>query len=193
LKAVSQESRANRCVVIGEDLGTVPDGFRETLAEWGAWSYQVMMFQRAADGGFIAPDHYSRNALVTFATHDLPTFAGWMSGQDLSVKRALGMDPGETEEDRTAAREALGAAMRWRGLDQLDYRSVTKFLAETPSRFLVVSAEDALGLVDQVNVPGTIAEHPNWRRRLPIDLEDLKAVPLLASLAEILSTVGRRI
>jgi 4-alpha-glucanotransferase len=193
LKAVSQESRANRCVVIGEDLGTVPDGFRETLAEWGTWSYQVMMFQRAADGGFIAPDHYSRNALVTFATHDLPTFAGWMSGQDLSVKRALGMDPGETEEDRTAAREALGAAMRWRGLDQLDYRSVTKFLAETPSRFLVVSAEDALGLVDQVNVPGTIAEHPNWRRRLPIDLEDLKAVPLLASLAEILSTVGRRI
>ena len=55
-----------RCIVIGEDLGTVPDNFRETLAEWGLWSYQVMLFERGWDGAFSAPDNYRQNALVTF-------------------------------------------------------------------------------------------------------------------------------
>jgi 4-alpha-glucanotransferase len=187
LAAASRESLASRCIVIGEDLGTVPDGFRDTLADWGIWSYQVMLFQRAADGGFVAPDHYARNALVTFATHDLPTFAGWMSGRDLAVKRDLGMDPGETDKERAAARDAIARTMASRGLNTLDYPSVGKFLSETPSRFLVVSVEDALGLVDQVNVPGTIAEHPNWRRRLPVYLEDLEDDPRLGALADILS------
>jgi 4-alpha-glucanotransferase len=187
LAAVSQESLAHRCVVIGEDLGTVPDGFRETLADWGLWSYQVMMFQRAADGGFVAPDHYARNALVTFATHDLPTFAGWMSSRDLAVKRALGMDPGESDEERASARDAIARTMASRGFHTLDYPSLDRFLSETPSRLLMVSAEDVLGMMDQVNVPGTIAEHPNWRRRLPVCLEDLKGDRRLIALAKILS------
>jgi 4-alpha-glucanotransferase len=191
LAAVSQESLANRCIVIGEDLGTVPDGFRETLADWGIWSYQVMLFQRADDGGFVAPDHYARNALVTFATHDLPTFAGWMSGRDLEVKRALGMDPGETDAERAAAREAVARTMASRGFNTVDYPSVSKFLAETPSRLLFVSAEDVLGLKDQVNVPGTIAEHPNWRRKLPVNLDDLERDQRLDALADILSARGR--
>ena len=192
LAAVSEESLANRCVVIGEDLGTVPDGFREALTQWGIWSYQVMMFQRAEDGGFIAPELYRKNALVTFGTHDLPTFAGWKSGHDLVVKRALGMDPGETDEERAAALDALARAMAWRGLHTLDYPSVVKFLSDTPSRLLVVLAEDALELMEQVNVPGTIAEHPNWRRRLPVDLEELKNAPGLLALADLLAATGRR-
>ena len=107
---------------------------------------------------------------MTFATHDLPTFAGWISGHDLAVKRALGLDPGESDHDRAAAKETLGRAMAWRGLPALDFPSVAKFLADTPSRLMVVSLEDALGMRDQVNIPGTIEEHPNWRRRLPLDL-----------------------
>jgi 4-alpha-glucanotransferase len=191
LAIAAEESAANRCVVIGEDLGTVPEGFREKIAKAGLWSYQVMLFQRAKDGGFIAPDHYQENALVTFSTHDLPTFAGWKAGHDLIVKGALGLDPGETAEMRAAALDALGRAMAWRGLDTLDYASVIAFLAATPSRLLMVSAEDALDLIEQANVPGTITEHPNWRRRLPVDLEDLESKSSLASLAQILATVGR--
>jgi 4-alpha-glucanotransferase len=193
LSAIAQESHANRCIVIGEDLGTVPDGFRETLAAFGLWSYQVMLFERAADGGFIAPDHYRENALVTFATHDLPTFAGWAAGHDLGVKRALGLDPGETNHQRAAAKEALGRAMAWRGLPTLDFPSVAKFLGDTPSRLLVVSLEDALGLVEQVNIPGTIAEHPNWRRRLPVDLEDLARHGGLKAVADVMASSGRRL
>src|SRR5262249_22093278 len=193
LAAIAQQSHAHKCIVIGEDLGTVPDGFRDTVAAFGLWSYQVMLFERAADGGFIAPDHYRENALVTFATHDLPTFAGWLSGHDLAVKRALGLDPGETDDARAIAKEAAGRAMAWRGLSTLDFPSVAKFLGDTPSRLVVVSLEDALGLLEQVNVPGTIAEHPNWRRRLPLDLEDLPHHDGLKTVAAVMASAGRRV
>ena len=187
LAAAADESIHNKCIVIGEDLGTVPPGFRETLAEWGLWSYHVMLFERAADGGFIAPDLYRENALVTFATHDLPTFTGWLTRHDLDVKRGLGIDPGESNDDRTTALDALQRAMKWQGLPSLDYPSITRFLAKTPSRLLVVTTEDVLGLVEQVNVPGTIHEHPNWRRRLPVSLESLNT-----QLASIADAIGNR-
>jgi 4-alpha-glucanotransferase len=191
LAAAAEESNASRCIVIGEDLGTVPPGFQDTLARYGIWSFQVMLFQRAADGGFIAPELYRENALVTFATHDLATFAGWLSGHDLVVKRGLGLDPGETDHDRAAAKEALGRAMAWRGLPNIDCLSVTRFLADTPSRLLMISLEDALGVVEQVNLPGTIDEHPNWRRRLCVPLEDLLQSSTLRSVATVMDTTGR--
>jgi 4-alpha-glucanotransferase len=191
LAAAATESNASGCIVIGEDLGTVPPGFQDTLARYGIWSFQVMLFQRAADGGFIAQDQYRENALVTFATHDLPTFAGWLSGHDLAVKRGLGLDPGETDHDRAAAKEALGRAMAWRGLPNIDCLSVTRFVADTPSRLLMVSLEDALGVVDQVNVPGTIDEHPNWRRRLAVPLEELLQASTLRSIESVMEATGR--
>jgi 4-alpha-glucanotransferase len=184
LAAAADESLHSQCIIIGEDLGTVPPHFRETLAEWGLWSYHVTLFERATDGGFIAPDLYRENALVTFATHDLPTFAGWTARHDLGIKRALGIDPGESDSDRIAALEALQRAMAWQGLPSLDYPSVTRFLAKTPSRLLVVTIEDVLGLVEQVNVPGTTHEHPNWQRRLPVSLVDLETQ--LASIADVI-------
>jgi len=193
LATTADESRANDCIVIGEDLGTVPSGFRETLSDWGLWSYQVMLFERAADGGFIAPDHYRENALVTFGTHDLPTFSGWLSGHDLAIKRALGIDPGESDGDRAFARDALHRTMAWRGLPNIDLLSVMRFLAETPTRLLAVNIEDALGLIDQVNVPGTVAEHPNWRRRLPVNLDEILARGTLASISELMAAAGRSI
>jgi 4-alpha-glucanotransferase len=191
LSAAADESNASRCIVIGEDLGTVPPGFQDTLARYGVWSFQVMLFQRAADGGFIAPEHYRENALVTFATHDLPTFAGWLSGRDLAVKRGLGLDPGETDHDRAATKEALGRALAWRDLPNIDCLSVTGFLADTPSRLLMVSLEDALGVVDQVNLPGTIDQHPNWRPRLSVPLEDLLVSSPLRSIATVMEASGR--
>src|SRR5205085_9103289 len=83
LAATTAESLAQRCLVIGEDLGTVPADFRKTLADWGIWSYHVMMFERTNGGGFRAPEDYRDCAIATFATHDLPTLAGWLAGVDL--------------------------------------------------------------------------------------------------------------
>jgi 4-alpha-glucanotransferase len=191
LAVTTQESVARQCIVVGEDLGTVPEGFRETLADWGIWSYQVMMFERDRDGGFMSAQSYRENALVTFTTHDLPTFSGWVSHHDLAVKRAIGLDPGETDAQRDDAYNALKNALSISSSQSVDFAAVAKYLAGTPSRLLIVGMEDLLGLQDQPNVPGTVHEHPNWRRRLPVSLEELKSAGRLASIAEIMKPAGR--
>ncbi len=193
LAATTQESLAHRCIVIGEDLGTVPANFRETVADWGIWSYQVMMFERVAGGAFRAPPDYRETALATFATHDLPTFAGWLEGADLELKRSLGIDPGETDAERAAARTALKDALAAQELPSCDFLSVARYLAAARSRLLVISMEDAIGVIEQVNVPGTIDEHPNWRRRLPVALEDLAHDGRLAALADAMAEAGRSV
>jgi 4-alpha-glucanotransferase len=173
--ATAQESVAHRCVVIGEDLGTVPEGFREEMADWGIWSYQVMMFERDDHGRFRDIEYYSPNALVTFNTHDLSTYAGWRSFSDLKQKRALGIDPGETDEARWHALSMLGDILRHHAIDRHDLYAVAAFLARTRSRLLAISLEDLLGVIDQPNIPGTVDEHPNWRQRLPLAVEEIAA------------------
>jgi 4-alpha-glucanotransferase len=173
LAATAQESATHRCVVIGEDLGTVPEGFRERMADWGIWSYLVMMFEREDHGPFRGVDHYSANALVTFNTHDLSTYCGWRSFSDLKVKRSLGIDPGESDEARWHALAMLDDVLRHHAIDSHDLYAVLQFLSRTKSRLLAVSLEDLLGLIDQPNIPGTIDEHPNWRRRLPVSIEHI--------------------
>jgi 4-alpha-glucanotransferase len=175
LAATAQESMAHRCVVIGEDLGTVPEGFREQTADWGIWSYQVMMFERDDAGAFRDIDHYSANALVTFNTHDLSTYAGWRAFSDLKLKRSLGIDPGESDDSRWHALTMLSDILRRHGIDGHDLHAVAGFLARTKSRLLAISLDDLLGVVDQANIPGTKDEHPNWRRRLPLPIDQIAA------------------
>jgi 4-alpha-glucanotransferase len=182
LAVTAQESVANRCVVIGEDLGTVPEGFRDQIADWGIWSYLVMMFERDDAGSFRNIDHYLTNALVTFNTHDLSTYAGWRSFGDLKLKRSLGIDPGESDDARWHALAMLDEVLRHHAIDRNDLYSVANFLARTKSRLLAVSLEDLLGVVDQPNIPGTINEHPNWRRRLPVRIEEMTSTVDVAAL-----------
>lgn len=191
LAVAALASVEHRCIVIGEDLGTVPDNFRETLADWGLWSYQVMLFERAWDGAFAPPGTYRQNALVTFGTHDVSTFAGWRDHRDLTVKQALGMDPGETGEQRHGAFHALDQALQQHGIEGTDFPAVANFLADTPCRLLVISLEDLLGITDQVNLPGTVDEHPNWRQRLPTALEDLRNHGQVVRISQIMSSAGR--
>src|SRR5262244_1457633 len=191
LAVAALSSMEHECSVVGEDLGTIPDNFRETLADWGIWTYQVMLFERSANGAFFPPESYRENALVSFGTHDVATFVGWRDQHDLAVKQALGIDPGETTEERYGALDALRQALRQRGLETPDFASVAKYLADTPSRLLVISMEDVLGMRNQVNLPGTTNEHPNWRQRLPVSLEDLGNQPALRSTADIMRSAGR--
>jgi 4-alpha-glucanotransferase len=175
LAATAQESVAHRCVVIGEDLGTVPEGFREQTADWGIWSYQVMMFERDDAGAFRGVDYYSANALVTFNTHDLSTYAGWRSFGDLKLKRSLGIDPGESDDSRWHALSMLNDILQRHGIEGHDLYAVAGFLARTKSRLLAISLDDLLGVVGQANIPGTRDEHPNWRRRLPLPIDQIAA------------------
>jgi 4-alpha-glucanotransferase len=182
LAVTALESTAQRCVVIGEDLGTVPEGFREQLASWGIWSYLVMMFERDDTGSFRGIDHYAANALVTFNTHDLSTYAGWRCFSDLALKRSLGIDPGESDDARWHALAMLTDVLRHHAIDSDDLYAVVKFLAQTRSRLLAVSLEDLLGVIDQPNIPGTIDQHPNWRRRLPVAVDEMADAIDLAAL-----------
>jgi 4-alpha-glucanotransferase len=184
LAVTAQESVAHRCVVIGEDLGTVPEGFREQMADWGIWSYLVMMFERDDRGSFRGVDHYAPNALVTFNTHDLSTYAGWRCFSDLALKRSLGIDPGESDDARWHALAMLTDILRHHAIDGHDLYAVVKFLAQTRSRLLAISLEDLLGVIEQPNIPGTIDEHPNWRRRLPLDIDEMAAAIDLAALKD---------
>ncbi len=188
---VALESHRNRCMVIGEDLGTVPDEVRATLAGAGILSYRVLFFERQRSGEFKPPAEYPADALVTAATHDLPTLAGYWEARDLALRKELGLFP--TEEAcqtqmlaRAQDRARLLLALEHEGLlpegatpDPLSLPEVTPallrrlqvLLARSPARVLMVQLEDVLGVRDQVNLPGTTGEHPNWRRKLPLALE----------------------
>jgi 4-alpha-glucanotransferase len=189
LRVVAEESNKHRCVFIGEDLGTVPDGFRETAARWGIWSYRVMMFERRDDGGFKPPPDYPAEALATFNTHDLPSFKGWLTGHDLATKRGIGLDPGETDEARSQSCGALRQALSTE--KTADFAAVAGFLGATPSRLVMVGIEDLLGVVDQVNVPGTVDQHPNWRQKLPVALDKWRSQPVFRDVAGAFAQAGR--
>ena len=164
LAVTAQESVANRCVVIGEDLGTVPEGFRDQIADWGIWSYLVMMFERDDAGSFRHIDHYLTNALVTFNTHDLSTYAGWRSFGDLKLKRSLGIDP-ETDDARWHALAMLDDVLR----HHHDRPQRSLFGSEFSGAHPVAAARGLAGGPARgggpAQHPGTIDEHPNWRRR----------------------------
>lgn len=188
LATVAQASHEHRTLVIAEALGTVPPGFREQLAASDIHAYQVLFFERHHDGGFVPPAHYNAAGLACVSTHDLPTLRGWWRGHDIHWRQQLELfSPEEAdaerlarERDRQALSEAMirdgvgGVSADDRDLDATQIIAVHRFVARGTSRLLAVQMEDALGLIDQANLPGETAPHPNWRRKLPVMLEDLE-------------------
>ncbi len=186
LAVLKLESQRNRCLVIGEDLGTAPPGFAAASADAGLLSYRLLYFERAPDGSFVAPADYPALALAAVSTHDLPTVAGWWGGSDLEQRSALGLypSPALAERDRAARQRDRGhlvAALTRHGLigrtdgGAAPLIAVQRYLARSRAALLMVQLEDALGLIEQANLPGTIDQHPNWRRKLPVDLAPLFA------------------
>jgi len=190
LRIIALESRRENCVVIGEDLGNVPDGFGEIMAAAGLLSYKVLFFERWESGLFQRPELYPAQSMVTVSTHDLPTLAGWWTGRDLQWRQQLNLYPNDEmgPQERAARivdREQLLAALD--DLNVIDMNkapakapaemntelsiAVQKYMAQAPSHIQLIPLEDALEIVEQVNIPGTIDEHPNWRQKLPVMLE----------------------
>ena len=171
------ESHRHRCLVVGEDLGTVPDGLRETLAAAQILSYRVLWFER--DGiGFKGERAYPQRALACLASHDLPTFMGWRAGRDIEISQAIG----EVTDAQAAARRdvrqdeerLLGERTGFTGDDAVAASAATHgFVAGTPSQIMLVQADDLAGEIDPLNVPGTDREWPNWRRRVHGEVDSL--------------------
>ncbi len=202
LRIIALESQRSECVVIGEDLGTVPAGFGEIMAKAGLLSYKVLFFETWESGLFMRPELYPAQSMVTVSTHDLPTLAGWWQGRDLQWRQALNLYPndhmGQDERNsRVADRQYLVSALQDLSVinqDELPEHApakmntalslaVQKYLALAPSHIQLIPLEDALEIVEQVNIPGTIDEHPNWRQKLPVSLEELWQTPSVNNLA----------
>lgn len=206
LRVLGEVSTAQETVVIGEDLGTVPKGFREMMQKVDMISCRILYFEKTRRG-YRAAASYPRNTFVSASTHDLPPLAAWWTGADIALFRSLGLLDAAATKHRQAARaedrRALIARLRkdlpkrFSGLpaavdaDPEGYAqrqdvavAVHAFLARTPSRIVALQLEDLCGAEVPVNIPGTSDEYPNWRLRAPVAIEDVAKNVLSSAIIE---------
>jgi len=213
LDVLAELSQRNETVIIGEDLGIVPPGFRDVMRESRILSYRILYFERQ-DGGFIAPEHYPRLALACLSTHDLPTVKGWWRGHDIELRLEHGLideAAGRWQfEERGRERHALVDLMRRCGaleagaLDSLRIddqaaelpasivAGAYRLIAATPCLLAGVRVADLTGESRPTNLPGTVDAYPNWRLKSSVTLEELAGLELFRAVTEAMSSARPR-
>jgi 4-alpha-glucanotransferase len=176
--------------IIGEDLGNIPDGLHADLEASGLLGCRLVMFELDHGGQPWATWDYPERTLASFGTHDLPTYAGWRAARDIAARAALGAIDAETEA-RARAHRAWEVGQLDRVAGGGDVAAVERFLARVHSRLVALQIEDILDIADQPNLPGTVHEYPNWRRRLPLSPEAWAEDPRLARAAATMAEAGR--
>jgi 4-alpha-glucanotransferase len=215
VRILALESQRHRCAVIGEDLGTVPEGFRERMHRANVLSYRVLVFERQADGSFTPPDQYPELSTASVGTHDLATLRGYWTGRDLEWRQRLDLyatveQRQADQENRARERRLLLDALVREGVlppdaadtfllpdDKVEFQqglseAVHRYLGRSNARFVLVQIEDAVGELEQVNLPGTTDEHPNWRRKLSLSVEQILDDPVFRQLATALNESRQR-
>jgi 4-alpha-glucanotransferase len=195
LRLLALESYRHRAVVIGEDLGTVPAGFREKLNAHGIHGMRVLWFERNGTR-FVAPGRWDRTAVAMTSTHDLPTLASWWRGSDISERARHGLlgtehNEADLKAERDGDRESIWRAFRAAGVARGHAAApcspdafvgpALRFVAATPASLCLLPLEDVLGVAEQPNLPGTIDQHPNWRRRTRRSVDQLLNDPVVAN------------
>lgn len=203
LAIVRLEAERNQTVVIGEDLGLVPEGFRETLLKSGIYSYSVLQYEKNESGKFKNPSSLSSQSLTCFGTHDTPTLNGFATGEDITWWQKLNwIDESHAATNRDARKQevadladlaplspqdAHGTASEF---DQLN-SSVHRALANSPVTMVSVQLDDIEGNIDAQNLPGTIDEHPNWRRLYSTPIAAINDLPNLKHISGLMADGGR--
>ncbi|MFT5312540.1 MAG: 4-alpha-glucanotransferase [Paraglaciecola sp.] len=211
LGILALESHRHQSLVIGEDLGTVPDEIRLKLADNGVYSYRVFFFEQAQDGGFFSPAHYPVQSMSTLTTHDMPTLSGYWHCYDLELGKELGLYPiddilSDLYQDRhdnkqailntlhghhsipdSIGREVNDVAMN-KGLNF----AMQRHMASGSSALLSLQLEDWLEMDKPVNIPGTSKEYPNWQRKLTQNLQQIFNNTELKELAQGLSDARKQ-
>jgi 4-alpha-glucanotransferase len=199
LAIAARESNRAGCLIVGEDLGNVPEGFRERMEAEAILSYRVLLFEREENGdAFKWPTAYPKLALATATTHDAPTLPGWALGRDIDIRERIGHATPEAAEyarnDRRVDASRLLDTLRSAGtLSDADFdathraldarvhegaayaalvRAAYAYLALSPASLVLVQLDDALCEIDQINLPGTFVEYPNWRRKNTRSIEE---------------------
>ncbi|WP_305989448.1 4-alpha-glucanotransferase [Roseibium sp. MMSF_3544] len=189
LALVGIEAHHAGCVVVGEDLGLVPDGFRDALAVRGIYGYSVLQYEKEADETFRDPSHLRGQSLACFATHDTPTLHGFCTGRDIDWWQRLGWLDADNADRLRHEREGAVAALVPEGEDPAT--AIHSRLANSPAAMTSVQLDDILGETEAQNLPGTTDEHPNWRRISAVSLEDLAGVSALNETASLMRNAGR--
>ncbi|ENM5786380.1 4-alpha-glucanotransferase [Vibrio metoecus] len=195
LAILALESHRHQCSVIGEDLGTVPDEIVELLRDAGVHSYKVFFFETSKeDGGYVSPAHYAEQSMAALCTHDMPTLRGFWHCDDLKMGREIGLYPDEEQlqglfDDRLKSKQGILDSVAWHGylpagvgrdatqvpMDSYLSEALQLHVAAGSSALLSVQLEDWLEMDKPVNIPGTVNEYPNWRRKLSINLDEIFA------------------
>ena len=192
LAILALESHRHQSLVIGEDLGTVPDEIRTKLADNGVYSYRVFFFEQAPDGGFFSPFHYPEQSMSTLTTHDMPTLAGYWHCDDLTLGKELGIYPTEdilstlyasrhqnkqsildTLHGHHSINDEVGRDVHNVNMSKALNFGMQLHMASGSSALLSLQLEDWLEMDKPVNIPGTFNEYPNWRRKLTRNLQDI--------------------
>jgi 4-alpha-glucanotransferase len=192
LAILALESHRHQSLVIGEDLGTVPDEIRAKLADNGVYSYRVFFFEQAPDGGFFSPSHYPEQSMCTLTTHDMPTLAGYWHCDDLTLGKELGIYPAEdilstlyasrhhnkqsildTLHGHHSINDEVGRDVHNVKMSKALNFGMQLHMASGSSALLSLQLEDWLEMDKPVNIPGTFNEYPNWRRKLTRNLQDI--------------------
>lgn len=197
------ESHINKTSIIGEDLGTAEEWFREELSKRKIASWKVFYFEKEGEN-FRDGSTYPENSLCSITTHDLPTFKGFWQGKDLELRRKLSIinqsDYERFFNERIKDRERIIELLEEKGYisrerDKGDLNgillSLIKFLSNTNSKYLLIYLEDLLMIEEQTNLPGTTIEVPNWRRKLPVKLDEFLELPILREIKSVLIETGR--
>ncbi|WP_333654862.1 4-alpha-glucanotransferase [Dissulfurispira sp.] len=209
LRIIALESVRNRTVVIAEDLGTIGENVRETLSRFRILSYRLLYFERNyPDPSFTPPERYPEMALCAVTTHDLPTIYGWWIGRDIDLKKRLGIFPdesawqrniGERERDKSLLIEALKSQglipdAHSPYLDEMTPElclAIYRYLALTPCKLLAVSLDDAIGTLDQQNMPGITDSYPSWMQKTSVTLEQMISDKWFHSISEMFKKNNR--
>ena len=202
---IALESVRNRCMVIGEDLGAVPDGLRASLNDRGFLTYRVLVYERhwQGDGRFCLPHEYPRQALATVATHDMPTMTEYWQGGDVGRRDRLGLYPApQQRHEEHARRRNERDGMLWLlgeiGLSPADpadaahvVASLHGAVAKSHAMLAAIQLDDMVGEIEPVNIPGTYREYPNWRRKIALPIEEIFSDARWSHLEAIMREAGR--
>ena len=186
LAVLAIESTRAGSIVVGEDLGTVEDGVREALAAAGVLSTRLVWFDQEP------PELFPTQAFAAVTTHDLPTVAGVWSGEDLADQRAAGLRTHDGQDAEMRDRLTIVAEAPPDAPVEDVIVGVHRRLARAPSAVVAATLEDALGVTQRPNMPGTVSERPNWSLALPLRLDEVLADPLVNAVAASMREGRRR-
>lgn len=188
LALIKIEAERHNCAVVGEDLGLVPDGFRETMRDHGFYGYSVLQYEKDDQGAFRKSDDIPEQVLSCFATHDTPTVKGYETGRDIDWWEKLKWI---TPDAANGMREQRAAEVSAFKADTEFQTSIHGLLAYSPASLVAIQLDDILGEAESQNLPGTIDEHPNWRRKYDATLAALRNNEQLTAVGALMTASGR--